>query len=74
MAESDVYRIARSLFLLEDVLHLLYECTWPNTRLKLTAPVVWRLDILYPITRPREKHEERCELPIHHQELGRETL
>ena len=31
-------------------------------------------DILVPITWPRYKHEERRELPIHHQELGREAL
>jgi hypothetical protein len=30
--------------------------------------------IVFPITRSRWKHEERCELPIHHQELGREAV
>jgi len=37
LAESDTYRIARSPFSSEVVLHLLYECTLPNTRLKLAA-------------------------------------
>ncbi len=33
------YGIARSPFLSGVVLHLLYECTQPNKRLKLAAPV-----------------------------------
>jgi len=40
LAEIDVYRIARSPFSSGVVLHLLYECTLPNMRLKLTAPVL----------------------------------
>lgn len=33
-----------------------------------------RPDILLPELLAEVEHEERCELPIHHQELGREAL
>jgi hypothetical protein len=38
LAESDTYRIARSPFSSEVVLHLVYECALPNMRMKLS----WR--------------------------------
>jgi hypothetical protein len=39
LAEIEAYGIARSPFSSEVVLHLLYECTLPNKRLKLAARV-----------------------------------
>jgi len=45
LAELVAYRIARSPFSSEVVLHLLYECTLPNKRLELTPPVAVELHL-----------------------------
>jgi len=39
LVETEDYRLPGHLSLWETVLHLLYECTPPNKRLKLTARV-----------------------------------
>jgi hypothetical protein len=39
LVETEDYRLPDHLFLSGVVLHLLYECTLPNKRLKLTARV-----------------------------------
>jgi hypothetical protein len=41
LVETEIYGIARSPFLSRVVLHLLYECTLPDKRLKLAAPGVY---------------------------------
>jgi hypothetical protein len=45
LAEIEAYRIARSPFLSEVLLHLLYESALPNTRLKLTARVDYGMNL-----------------------------
>jgi hypothetical protein len=45
LAELKAYRIARSPFSSEVVLHLLYECTLPNKRLKLAARVDYGMNL-----------------------------